>query len=105
MRDLFRGTIELLARRMTEQASHSGEHYITASRSEFFAMYRAAAGAGLIIAVTGAGQDPTREARVAAGLGSRGVQPELRLGFVLIHVLHLTIATKQPAMTAATLAA
>jgi site-specific recombinase len=27
------------------------------------------------------------------------------LGFVLIHVLHLTIATKQPAMTAATLAA
>jgi site-specific recombinase len=26
------------------------------------------------------------------------------LGFVLIHVLHLTIATKQPAMTAATLA-
>jgi site-specific recombinase len=27
------------------------------------------------------------------------------LGFVLIHILHLTVATKQPAMTAATLAA
>ena len=46
IRDLFRGTTELLARRITEQASHSGEHYITESRGEFFTMYRAAAGAG-----------------------------------------------------------
>jgi site-specific recombinase len=27
------------------------------------------------------------------------------LGFVLIHILHFTVATKQPAMTAARLAA
>ncbi|MCB5976870.1 site-specific recombinase [Acinetobacter baumannii] len=27
------------------------------------------------------------------------------LGFILIHVLHFTVATKQPAMTAAALAA
>ena len=57
VRDLFRGTTELLARRVTEQASRSGEHYITASRGEFVAMYRAAAGAGFIIAVHGAAQD------------------------------------------------
>jgi len=32
-------------------------------------------------------------------------RPQLRAGFVLIHVLHCTLATKQPAMTAAAIAA
>jgi site-specific recombinase len=105
VRDLFRGTIELLARRVTEQASRSGEHYITGSRSEFVAMYRAAAGAGLIIAVLALAK--IHIARLELPLLWEGVAFSLDygLGFVLIHVLHLTIATKQPAMTAATLAA
>jgi site-specific recombinase len=104
VRDLFRGTTELLARRVTEQASRSGEHYITESRGEFVAMYRAAAGAGFIIAVMA-----LLKLKVAAldlPLLWEGVVFSLNygLGFMLIHVLHLTIATKQPAMTAATLA-
>jgi len=104
VRDLFRGTTELLARRVTEQASKSGEHYITASRSEFVEMYRAAAGAGFIIAVMALLK--IHLARLGLPLLWEGVAFSLNygLGFVLIHVLHLTIATKQPAMTAATLA-
>jgi len=104
VRDLFRGTTELLARRVTEQASRSGEHYITASRSEFVAMYRAAAGAGLIIAAMALLK--LKLAQLHLPLLWEGVAFSLNygLGFVLIHVLHLTIATKQPAMTAATLA-
>lgn len=105
LRDLFTGTTQLLARRVTEQASRSGEHYVTGSRSEFTAMFRAAAGAGVIIGVMALikilisrlGLPPVWEA-VAYSL-------DYGLGFVLIHILHLTIATKQPAMTAATLAA
>ncbi|MCW0202446.1 MAG: site-specific recombinase [Rhodanobacter thiooxydans] len=103
--DLFAGTTQLLARRVTEQASRSGEHYVTGTRSEFVAMFRAAAGAGVIIGVMALikilisrlGLPPVWEA-VAYSL-------DYGLGFVLIHILHLTIATKQPAMTAATLAA
>ena len=105
LRDLFAGTTQLLARRVTEQASRSGEHYVTESRGEFFDMFRAAAGAGLIIGtmalikilISKLGLPPVWEA-VAYSL-------DYGLGFVLVHVLHLTIATKQPAMTAATLAA
>ncbi|MDP2867230.1 site-specific recombinase [Methyloversatilis sp.] len=105
LRDLFTGTTQLLARRVTEQASRSGEHYVTGTRSEFVAMFRAAAGAGVIIGtmamikilISKLGLPPVWEA-VAYSL-------DYGLGFVLIHILHLTIATKQPAMTAATLAA
>lgn len=105
VRDLFSGTTELLARRVTEQASKSGEHYVTESRGEFFGMFRAAAGAGLIIACM---------ALIKILTGKLGLPPvwlavvhslDYGLGFVLIHILHLTVATKQPAMTAATLAA
>jgi len=105
VRDLFRGATELLARRVTEQASRSGEHYITESRNEFVAMYRAAAGAGFIIAAMALLK--LQLSRLDLPLLWEGAAFSLNygLGFVLIHVLHLTIATKQPAMTAATLAA
>ncbi len=105
VRDQLSGITELLARRVTEQASRSGEHYITGSRTEFVAMYRAAAGAGLIIAVLALAKLVV--AKLHLPLLWEGVAFSLNygLGFVLIHVLHMTIATKQPAMTAATLAA
>ncbi|MDQ1342310.1 MAG: hypothetical protein QG571_927 [Pseudomonadota bacterium] len=105
LRDLFRGTTELLARRVTEQASRSGEHYITESRGEFFTMYRAAAGAGLIIAAMALIKILTAKLDLPPVWEAVAFSLNYGIGFVLIHVLHLTIATKQPAMTAATLAA
>jgi len=100
VRDLFRGTTELLARRVTEQASRSGEHYITESRGEFFAMYRAAAGAGLIIAAMALVKILTAKLDLPPVWEAVAFSLNHGVGFVLIHVLHLTIATKQPAMTA-----
>jgi site-specific recombinase len=103
--ELFQGTTQLLARRVTEHASKSGEHYVTSSREEYRAMFRAAAGAGLIVGVMALFKI------LAAGLQLPGFWQAAAfsliygLGFVLVHILHLTIATKQPAMTAATIAA
>lgn len=103
--EIFEGTTQLLARRVTEHASKSGEHYVTESRGEYREMFRAAAGAGLIIAVMALLKI------LASGLGLAPFWQAVAfsliygLGFVLVHVLHLTIATKQPAMTAATIAA
>ena len=103
--ELFEGTTQLLARRVTEHASKSGEHYVTESRKDYFLMFRAAAGAGLLVAVMALTKILT------AGLYLPGFWQAVAfsliygLGFVLIHILHLTIATKQPAMTAATIAA
>ena len=105
VRDLFSGITELTARRITEQASRSGEHYITTSRAEFVAMYRAAAGAGFIIAALALVKLLIGKLHLPLFWEGVGFSLNYGLGFVLIHVLHMTIATKQPAMTATTLAA
>jgi site-specific recombinase len=105
VRDLFSGISELTARRITEHASRSGEHYITTSRAEFVAMYRAAAGAGFIIATLALIKLMITGLHLPLFWEGVGFSLNYGLGFVLIHVLHMTIATKQPAMTATTLAA
>lgn len=105
LRALFEGTTQLLARRVTEHASRSGEHYVTETRAEYRAMFHAAAGAGLLVGAMALLKI------LAAKLGLPPVWEAVTysliygLGFVAVHILHLTIATKQPAMTAATLAA
>lgn len=103
--EYFRQTLRLMSLRITENASHTGEHYITSSRSEYFDMLRAGLGAGFIIAFMallkiflGAGEMAPVPRIVIYGL-------DYGLGFVLIHMLHFTVATKQPAMTANALAA
>ncbi|HUH00013.1 MAG TPA: site-specific recombinase [Gammaproteobacteria bacterium] len=101
---LWRENVWLLSRSITHHSSDTGEHYITSNRPEYFRMFRSGAGAGLIIAllafikiwITGLG--------LASGAETLLVSLNYGFGFVLIHLLHFTIATKQPAMTAATLA-
>ncbi|HEY8119041.1 MAG TPA: site-specific recombinase [Methylophilaceae bacterium] len=105
MRLHWRENMELLALRVTENASRTGEHYITENRREYFELMRSAMGAGLIIGVM---------AMIKVMLASQHYAPlteaicfslNYGLGFVLIHILHFTVATKQPAMTAAAIAA
>lgn len=96
---------ELLAREVTEHAGRTGEHYIAADRAEYRAMLGAALGAGLIVpfmalaklGVHGLHAPPLVEGLLYSLLYAGG--------FMLIHVLHFSLATKQPAMTAARIAA
>jgi site-specific recombinase len=105
VRGLVRDNIDLLARNVTENASRTGEHYIAEQRSELRAMFNQAAGAGFIISVMAVIKILLsylhRAPLIEAGLYSLNYS----LGFMLVHVLHFTIATKQPAMTAARIAA
>ncbi|TAH41839.1 MAG: preprotein translocase subunit TatB [Betaproteobacteria bacterium] len=103
--DYWGKNVELLSLRMTESASRTGEHYITSTRSEYFHMLRSAALGGFIIALMSA---------LKIVLGEQGMAPlnealafclNYGLGFVLIHILGGTVATKQPAMTANAIAA
>lgn len=103
--EVFDGTTQLLARRVTEHASKSGEHYVTESREEYREMFRAAAGAGLLIAVMALAKILTAKLGLPGFWQAVAFSLIYGLGFVLVHMLHLTIATKQPAMTAATIAA
>jgi site-specific recombinase len=95
----------LLALRVTDNAAQTGEHYVCNTPAQYFAMWRSAMGAGLVIGVL------ALDKLLAAKLGWAPLNQAFvysmnyALGFVLIYLLHFTIATKQPAMTAQTIAA
>lgn len=105
VRDLFAGNINLLARNITENASRTGEHYIAENRSEYAAMYRSAAGAGFIIGFMSLIKILFSYLRAAPLVEAFLFSMNYSLGFMLIQVLHFTVATKQPAMTASRIAA
>ncbi len=103
--DYWGQNVELLSLRMTESASKTGERYITSTRGEYFGMMGSAALGGVIIACMAA---------LKLVLSRQGMAPlnealafclNYGLGFVLIHMVGGTVATKQPAMTANAIAA
>lgn len=98
-------SMEMIAVRVTENASRTGEHYITENRNEYFALMRSAMGAGIIIGIMA--MIKILLARHHFAPLTEGIFFALNygLGFILIHILHFTVATKQPAMTAAAIAA
>ncbi|WP_434777783.1 site-specific recombinase [Neisseria sp. Ec49-e6-T10] len=103
--DLSKRNTEIVALRITEHAGRHGEHYIAEDKKQWLKMLKAAMGAGFIIAFMamfklGLAHEhlPILTQGLAFGLN-------YALGFMLIHVLGFTVATKQPAMTAATIAA
>jgi len=105
LRRFWRQNTELVALRVTENAGRSGEHYITESRPDYFAMLRSAAGGGFVIAFMAAQKYLLSKAGLAPLTEVLAVSLNYALGFVLIHMLHFTVATKQPAMTANAIAA
>lgn len=105
LRHYWRQTVSLLALRVTESAKRTGEHYITSSREEYFALLRSALGAGFIIAFMAAIKTLLGKLELAPLVQGLLYCLNYGLGFVLIHILHFTVATKQPAMTANAIAA
>lgn len=105
IRQHCRENVELLALRVTENASRTGEHYITETRSEYFTLMRSAMGAGLLIAFMAMIKIVTADQHYPPLTEAILFSLNYGLGFVLIHTLHFTVATKQPAMTAAAIAA
>jgi len=105
LRSLWQENVKLLSRSVTQQASETGEHYITGNRAEYLQMLRSGAGAGLIIAAMALIKIQIEGLGLSPATNTLWVSLNYGLGFVLIHILHFTVATKQPAMTAARLAA
>ncbi len=97
--------VELLSLRMTESASKTGEHYITTTRSEYAGMFGSAALGGFIIALMSACKIVLASEHMAPLNEALSFCLNYGIGFVLIHILGGTVATKQPAMTANAIAA
>jgi site-specific recombinase len=103
--ELLASNVNLLARNITENASRTGEHYIAEDRAEYRSMLRSASGAGLIIGFMAVFKILASYLRAAPLVEAFLFSMNYSLGFMLIHVLHFTVATKQPAMTASRIAA
>ena len=105
VRGLLRDNVDLLARNVTENASRTGEHYIAERRTDLRAMFNSAAGAGMIVGCMAIMKILLSYLHRAPLIEALLYSANYALGFMLVHVLHFTIATKQPAMTAARIAA
>jgi len=104
IRNLFSRHYSLLARKVAERSAATGEHYITRDAVAYRAMLRAALGGGAVLGVT----TLLKFAIAAIGLGAFwagfGAGVNYAGSFVVIQLLHFTVATKQPAMTAPAMA-
>lgn len=105
LRALLRTSTELLAAKVTERNAETGQHYITRTPGDYLGMLWAAAGGGAVLAFT----TWIKLAIVASALSAfwsgwwAGIN--YAVSFVVIMLLHWTVATKQPAMTAPAMAA
>jgi site-specific recombinase len=105
LRSLMARHYSQLARQVTERNAETGEHYITRDAASYRGMLRRAAVGGSVMA----GTVFAKFGLLALGLGAfwagffAGIN--YATSFLLIMLLHGTVATKQPAMTAPALAA
>lgn len=101
---LWKSTTTLLARRIAERTSSSGEHYLTSTRAEQHGMFDSAAGGGALTALMVLLKFFISWAKLPLLLDSVFIGLNYAWGFVAMQFAHFSLATKQPSMTAATLA-
>jgi site-specific recombinase len=94
----------LLLYKIAVNTSKTGEHYKVANLKEYVVMLKAALGGGLVVGLLacfklGVSYLPLSPLGTAVGYSLN-----YAMGFVAIYMLHFTLATKQPAMTASTIA-
>jgi site-specific recombinase len=101
---LVRSNFSLLARKVVEYSADTGEHYIARDRAEYLKMLRMAAGGGLVTVVTVCVKFAITGAHLQSMFEGLLAGINYAASFLLMHFLHFSLATKQPAMTAPTLA-
>ena len=101
---LLKNNLNMLARKITEHASSTGEHYITSGWGEYRQMLLTAMGAGVLTAGTCFMKFKIGDIGAAPLVEGVLIGTNYALSFLLLQILGFTLATKQPSMTAASLA-
>jgi len=101
--ELINDSTRLLSHLITNHTAETGSHYITSSRKEYVKMFYKASGGGIIVGALCVlkmlyGYFPGSDF-FHAFLYSMNYA----MGFIMIYLMGFTLATKQPAMTAATM--
>ena len=104
IRALLAQHYSLLARKVAERSAATGEHYITRTFAEYRQMLAAAFGGGAVLAVTTFIKFALLAIPLSAFWGGFWAGVNYAASFVLVQLLHFTVATKQPAMTAPAMA-
>lgn len=100
---LFAESTQVIANEITQYTAKTGEHYITETAKEYFKMFRAALGGGLIVGFLCVIKVLLSKAD-ASDFGFAFLYSiNYSVGFMLIYLFGFTLATKQPAMTATTI--
>ena len=101
---VIRQNFNLLARKTVERTGHGGEHYIAHSRKEYWQMWGAAIGGGFLTVFTAAIKLHVVGKHRAPFMEFVLIGTNYAISFLLLQTFGLALATKQPAMTGATLA-
>jgi len=104
LKEHFAENTSLLAYKVAEHTSSTGEHYITSTRKEYWDFLVDAMGGGFIIAFTNWVKFLIAYLNAAPLLGGILYSINYAGSFLTMHVFHFSLATKQPAMTASALA-
>ncbi|MFO1245973.1 MAG: site-specific recombinase [Ramlibacter sp.] len=105
LRALIASNSSLLAAKLAERSAETGEHYITRTPAEYRSMLAKAAGGGAATALTTWAKFALGALGLAAFWGGFWAGAMYAASFMLIQLMHWTLATKQPAMTAPAMAA
>nr|WP_294773913.1 recombinase [uncultured Flavobacterium sp.] len=103
VRQLINESTQLISYEITQHTARTGEHYITESRAEYFAMLKAAVGGGFIVGILCIVKLLFSKIETSAFGHAFYYSLNYSIGFIAIYLMGYTLATKQPAMTAATL--
>ncbi len=101
---LIRQNFNLLARKTVERTGHGGEHYVAHSRKEYWQMWGAAIGGGFLTVFTAALKLHLVARHWPPFVEAVLIGTNYAISFLLLQIFGLALATKQPAMTGATLA-
>ena len=101
---LWRSSAYLLSQSITQHKSAHGEHYIARDWRSLGRLFASAAGAGVLIALMAGLKIHLGTLNISYNTYILLSSLDYGIGFVLIYLCHCTVATKQPAMTAARMA-
>ena len=101
---LVHENLNLLARKTVERTGHGGQHYIAHTRRDYWRMWVAAAGGGLLTVFTAAIKMKLMESHFPLAIEGFFIGTDYAVSFVLLQIFGFALATKQPSMTAAALA-
>lgn len=103
IRTFLKESIQVVSYEITQHTASTGEKYITETPSEYFKMLKTALGGGFIVGFMCIFKVLLSKV-ITSDFGHAFLYSmNYAIGFITIYLLHFTLATKQPAMTATTI--